>query len=96
MINALFNEYVDVVNRKEILEKCPLNEQERFEFLNAFLNCCQWNKIYFTWRPNLKDEGDNHIKALASQGNRKRGLELLKKLQDYYEDELENSKKRFK
>lgn len=26
---------------------------------------CQWRRIFFGWRPNLQDEGDNHIIELA-------------------------------
>ena len=71
MGEALFNEYLDVMRRNEIIDKCLLNEQERFEFLTAFMNCCQWSKIYFSWRPNLRDEGDNHVIELAIAGGAK-------------------------
>ena len=55
------------------------------------------NKLYeeFTLMALTEFDAEKRFKALASQGNRKRGLELLKKLQDYYEDELEKSQKRF-
>ena len=36
--------------------------------LAAFIQCCRWTKIYFRWRPNLRDEGDNHIMELAVAG----------------------------
>ena len=36
--------------------------------LAAFIQCCRWTKIYFRWRPNLRDEGDNHIMELAVTG----------------------------
>ena len=71
MGDALFNEYLEVMTRNTILDKCLLNEQERFEFLTAFMNCCQRSKIYFRWRPNLKDEGDNHLIELAIAGGAK-------------------------
>ncbi len=71
MGDALFNEYIEVMTRNTILDKCLLNEQERFVFLTAFMNCCQWSKIYFRWRPNLKDEGDNHLIELAIAGGAK-------------------------
>jgi predicted nucleic acid-binding protein len=32
---------------------------------NAFLSVCEWVQIYYTWRPNLPDESDNHIMELA-------------------------------
>lgn len=36
--------------------------------LDAFLSCCLWVPIYYLWRPNLKDEGDNHLVELAIGG----------------------------
>ena len=65
---ALFNEYLDVLARNDVMHKCPLDGDERLEFLSAFLACCQWCKIYFGWRPNLRDEGDNHLIELAVAG----------------------------
>lgn len=65
---ALFNEYLDVFDREEIMQKCPLDSDERLEFLSAFLSSSQWCKIYFGWRPNLRDEGDNHLIELAVAG----------------------------
>ncbi len=34
----------------------------------AFASVCAWTKIYYLWRPNLKDEGDNHVLELAVAG----------------------------
>lgn len=68
MGEALFNEYFDVMNRQDILLRCPLDADERIEFLAAFLSCCEWRKIYYVWRPNLRDEGDNHVIELAIAG----------------------------
>lgn len=66
--DALFNEYMDVLNREDMMRKCPFDKGERLEFVSAFLSGCQWCKIYFGWRPNLKDEGDNHLIELAVAG----------------------------
>ena len=38
---------------------------ERDELLDIFLAHCRWVKTYFSWRPNLRDEGDNHVLELA-------------------------------
>ena len=38
---------------------------EREAVLDAFLKVCQWTRIYFSWRPNLRDESDNHLVELA-------------------------------
>lgn len=72
MGNALFNEYSNVLNRNELFKKCPLDEGERSVLFASFLSCCKWTKIYFKWRPNLKDESDNHIVELAVAGGAKR------------------------
>ena len=42
-----------------------MTKEEQQELLNAFLSKCQWNDIYFSWRPNLKDENDNFVVELA-------------------------------
>lgn len=68
MSAALLAEYEDVINRHEIFTDCPLNQTERHELLDAFLSVCQWVKIYYLWRPNLKDEADNHVLELAVAG----------------------------
>ena len=68
---ALFNEYWDVLSREDLMRNYPLDTNERLEFLSAFLACCEWCRIYFGWRPNLKDEGDNHLIELALAGRAK-------------------------
>lgn len=67
--NALFLEYEDLFSRKEIIDKSLLTIKENQDFLDDFLSICQWNEFYYKWRPNLKDESDNHLLelALASQ-----------------------------
>lgn len=67
--NALFLEYEDVSKRKKILGKCPLTGGEIRELLNAFYGVCHWVPIYYLWRPNLADEGDNFLIELALAGN---------------------------
>jgi predicted nucleic acid-binding protein len=41
---------------------------EREALLDDFLAVCVWQRVYFTWRPNLRDEGDNHLMELALAG----------------------------
>ena len=67
--NALFLEYEDVSKRKKILELCPLTNNEIRELLNALYKTCRWVPIYFLWRPNIKDEGDNFLIELALAGS---------------------------
>jgi|SRR3990167_1612418 len=66
---ALFYEYEDLMSRSNILDKSPLSPSEVEILFNAFLSVCKWIHIYFTWRPNLRDENDNHILELAVAGN---------------------------
>ncbi|MEM7016197.1 MAG: putative toxin-antitoxin system toxin component, PIN family [Pseudomonadota bacterium] len=69
--NTLFAEYEDVSGREQIRELCPLNTDEIRALLNSFYSVCQWVSVYFLWRPNLKDEGDNFLIELALAGNAK-------------------------
>lgn len=69
MGNALFSEYESVIGREEILAKCPLTSAEISALLASFLSVSQWVSIYYLWRPNLKDEADNHLIELAVAGN---------------------------
>jgi putative PIN family toxin of toxin-antitoxin system len=62
---ALFKEYESVMKRKKIQTLTVLTQDEQFELLSAYLSKCKWNDIYYTWRPNLKDESDNFLVELA-------------------------------
>jgi len=72
MGNALFAEYEDVMGRVALFRKCRLSVIERDELLDIFLATCRWTRIYFGWRPNLPDEGDNHLVELAVAGGAER------------------------
>ena len=61
----LFREYESVMTRKKIQTLTILTKEEQQELFNAFLSKCHWNDIYFSWRPNLKDENDNFVVELA-------------------------------
>ncbi len=65
---ALYLEYEDVLAREDLMESSPLPLQERQELLAAYLSTCQWVRVYYLWRPNLPDEGDNHLVELAVAG----------------------------
>lgn len=67
--NALFQECEAVSRRPEILARCPLTPTEIAELLQAYYSVCHWTPIYYLWRPNLKDEGDNFLVELAIAGN---------------------------
>jgi predicted nucleic acid-binding protein len=69
MGNALFSEYESVIGREEIIAKCPLTSVKISALLASFMSVSQWIYIYYLWRPNLKDEADNHLIELAVAGN---------------------------
>nr|WP_217651926.1 putative toxin-antitoxin system toxin component, PIN family [Hydrococcus rivularis] len=71
MENALFSEYESIIEREEILAKCPLTREEISTLLASFMSVSQWVFIYYLWRPNLTDEADNHLIELAVAGNAK-------------------------
>ena len=63
--SALMLEYEDVMSRSALFEGCRLDAFERDDLLDVFLASARWRKTYFSWRPNLRDEGDNHVVELA-------------------------------
>ena len=67
--NALFNEIEDVISRERIIKACPLPKKDIRELVNAFYSTCRWVPVYFLWRPNLSDEGDNFLIEVAIAGN---------------------------
>lgn len=83
---ALLAEYEDVLNRKDLFRKSRLTPAEREELLDIFLATCHWTRIYFGWRPNLPDEGDNHLVELAVAG----GAEYIvtRNIRDFQDMEL--------
>lgn len=66
---ALFAEYESLMGRESVLERCRLSPEQREVLLNSFLSVCRWTTIYYGWRPNLRDEGDNHLIELAVAGS---------------------------
>lgn len=65
---ALFAEYESLLGRTDLFSRSPLDPRQREEVLNAFLSVCRWTRIYYRWRPNLRDEADNHLIELAVAG----------------------------
>jgi len=66
--HTLFLEYEDVLGRGALFQKSPLSKLDRQRFFESFLSVCEWVRVYYLWRPNLRDEGDNHILELAVAG----------------------------
>ena len=56
------------MGRQALWENAHLNASEHEELLGIFLSACQWTRIYYAWRPNLRDEADNHVIELAVAG----------------------------
>lgn len=69
MGNALLAEYEDALSRSQLFKDCPLEPQEREDLLDSFLSACSWTRVSYLWRPNLRDEADNHLIELAVAGN---------------------------
>lgn len=65
---ALFLEYEAVLARPHLMARSPLSASERKQLLESFLSVCDWVDVYFGWRPNLRDEDDNHLIELAVAG----------------------------
>jgi putative PIN family toxin of toxin-antitoxin system len=61
----LFAEYEAVIARPETQRRCPLTAAEQTQLFDAFLARTQIVEVYYRWRPNLPDEGDNHVLELA-------------------------------
>jgi len=69
MGNALFNEYESVRGRDAVRTRCALSLEELDQFTCSFYSICEWVPIFYLWRPNLRDEADNHIVELALAAN---------------------------
>jgi len=69
MAQALWLEYHDVLGRAYLWKDCALTARERAELLDDLTAVCIWVQIWFLWRPNLPDDGDNHVAELAIAGN---------------------------
>ncbi|MEO5371018.1 MAG: putative toxin-antitoxin system toxin component, PIN family [Magnetococcus sp. DMHC-1] len=68
MGTALLAEYEDLLGRESLFVHCPVDVQARIELFEALMSVAKWTKIYYGWRPNLRDEGDNHLVELAVAG----------------------------
>jgi len=67
--NALWLEYEDLMGRAVWADTTTY--QERLQVLAALASRAKWVTMYYGWRPNLPDEGDNHLIELAIAGGAK-------------------------
>jgi putative PIN family toxin of toxin-antitoxin system len=63
--NALYLEYQDLLNREHIQALCQQTSVSLMEFLDGFAQVCKMVDARYLWRPNLRDEADNHLVELA-------------------------------
>jgi putative PIN family toxin of toxin-antitoxin system len=68
MGDKLFREFESVMSRASLFKNCPLSPQKRQDLFAGFANVCEWVSVHYLWRPNLPDEGDNHVFELAIAG----------------------------
>ena len=68
---SLFLEYETVMKRHKIQNLCSLTFEEQNDLFQAFLSTCKWNEIFYLWRPNLRDKGDDFLIELAVASNSK-------------------------
>ena len=64
---ALFAEY-EYALLDPRLPHSLASEHERRELLAALASVGRWVNVYYLWRPNLRDETDNHLVELAVAG----------------------------
>ena len=64
--NALWLEYQNLLSRPVWTDLTT--PQERLQILMALAQVGRWVPVYYGWRPNLLDEGDNHLIELAVAG----------------------------
>lgn len=65
MGQKLFLEFLDLFERPGVFDDCPVTAEDRLTLFEGFLSMCRWCEVFFLWRPNLADEGDNHVVELA-------------------------------
>ena len=65
--NALWLEYAELLGRDVWTDATTADE--RRQVLAALAQAGRWVSVYYGWRPNLPDEGDNHLIELAVAGN---------------------------
>ena len=87
MSNALFYEYESVIGREKLFLNSMTTPLEREEVINGLMAVCEWVDMHYLWRPNLRDEADNHVLELANAGNARWLVTQNKK--DFHRTELQ-------
>lgn len=76
--NALWLEYEDLLGRDSVWTEAA-TRTEWCTMLRALAAAGRWVTVYYGWRPNLPDEGDNHLIELAVAGNAEAVVSFNKK-----------------
>ncbi len=66
--DALYHEYQDLLGRGLVFEKSTFTPDERQDFFDDLCSISRWVHVHYRWRPNLRDEADNHLLELAIAG----------------------------
>lgn len=68
---ALFLEYEAVLKRKSLLTEAGMTVADIDHVLNMLANHAIATKVYYLWRPQLRDPNDDMLLELAVSGNAK-------------------------
>ena len=69
MSAALSYEYLDVALRPGIAKRAGGSRRRVENLIGALYDVAEWRSVHFRFRPNLRDEADNHVVELALAGN---------------------------
>lgn len=86
MGTALLLEHEALMGRTALFSHCRLIADERDELLDIYLGVCEWVRVYYSWRPNVPDEADNHVIELAVAGGA--DFVVSRNRRDFYAMEL--------
>lgn len=65
LTHKLYLEYESVLYREKIRQLIDATEEEVAIVLDALVALAQRSDVFYLWRPNLLDEGDNFIVEIA-------------------------------
>src|SRR5688572_26711732 len=82
----VFYEYEDVLNRANIMKLTGLKQNEISDVLTLIFHFAEKHKIFFLFRPNLKDEKDKIFIELAVKSSSK--YLITSNIKDFKNNEL--------